>query len=71
MVEKEKAVIGPITKRTEFNAAGQAMEVYEINFTSPSGVRDRIAIAEADYTPETVKRIIGEKVKIHESIMGG
>ena len=71
MANNKKTVIGPITKRTQFNQAGQQSEVYEIHFISPSGVRDHVTVDEADYEPEAIKALIAAKVKIHEAITAG
>ena len=68
LANNKKTVVGPITKRTQFNQAGQQSEVYEIHFISPGGVRDHITVDEEDYQPEGVKALIAAKVKIHDAI---
>lgn len=71
MANNKKILVGPITKRTVFNTAGQQSEVYEIHFVTPGGVRDHIEVDEADYEPEAVKALIAAKVKIHDAIVNG
>ncbi len=67
---KGKYTIESVVKRTEFNMAGQAVEVYEINFITESGVRDRLTVPEDDYKTDSVKATLTAKSELHDSIMG-
>ena len=69
MAEK-KYDIESITRRTTLTPAGKFEELYEVTFTTVSGVRDTVTIAEKEYTAAKIKETVEAKVAIHEAVMG-
>jgi len=62
--------IQAVTKRTALTPAGHFKDIYEVIFTTPSGVRDSVEFEMAEYTPDTVHQRLSELAAMHEEIMG-
>jgi len=68
-VPEKLYTIEEVTRRTELTPAGRFEVVYDVSFTTKSGVRDTVVIPEAEYNRETVKRLVEEKAREHEEVM--
>ena len=60
--------ITSVIKRAKFSPAGVQGDVYEIHFTTASGVRDMIEVPPAEYTPDKVKAKLQQMAEMHEKL---
>jgi len=61
--------VDSVNKRSVLTPAGQFKNIYEVAFTTDSGVRDTLEVEEKDYTPEKLELTLDEIVSTHEAVM--
>jgi len=61
--------IDNVTPRTTLDRSGSFREVFEVYFTTRSGVRDVVKVDADEYTPENVQARIAERAALHEQVM--
>lgn len=63
-----KYTVGPIIKRTNLTPTGAFVDVYEVNFTTVSGVQSSVLIPVAEFTTDNAKNQIENLVDVLESV---
>lgn len=66
---KKNYTVEAVTKRTILDPRGRMQAVYEVIFVTETGVRDTVEIAEKDYAPEKVAKLLDELTIAHDAVM--
>jgi hypothetical protein len=61
--------VNSVAKRVRLTPNGDFMEVYEVSFTTKSGVITSVDIPVTDFSPETVKAKVEAEAKKIEDVL--